>query len=226
MIELLPTEVMPGIVINMQTMYMSWLTMALVAIILIVVSRNPKLVPGKMQLCIEAVFDLVGNLTKTNLGDAGGKMMGPFFLTLFMYIFVGNEIGLIPQIFEPLHFHVTSPTNDLNTTLGLGLLVISLIYVIGIGRNGLGYLKHFIQPSVFMFPIHLLDEILKPFTMAFRLFGNILAGEILLLVLYQLIPWFVPELWVVFSLLIGAIQALIFTTLGICYMRGAFASHH
>jgi F-type H+-transporting ATPase subunit a len=152
-------------------------------------------------------------------------MVGPFFLTLFLYIFVGNEVGLLPQVFTPMHFHITSPTNDLNTTLGLGLLVIAVIYVLGISLHGLSYFKHFFQPSVLMFPLHLLDEVLKPFTMAFRLFGNIVAGEILLVVLYKLVPWVIPELWVAFSIAIGAIQALIFTTLGICYMRGVFASH-
>lgn len=220
------TEIMPGIVVNMQTLYMSWLTMFIVVFILLFLTRNPKLVPGKLQLCVEAVFELVGNLTKNNFGDVGWRMMGSFFLTLFMYLFVGNQIGLIPQVFEPLHIHITSPTNDLNTTLGLGLLVISLMYVIGVARNGLSYFKHFFQPSIFMFPIHLLDEVLKPFTMAFRLFGNIVAGEIMLIVLYQLVPWVIPQLWVCFSILIGAIQALIFTTLGICYMRGAFQAHH
>ncbi len=225
-IDFLPTEVWPGMVFNVQTIYMSWLTMAIVAIILIAATRNSKLVPGNLQIFVESIFDLVGSMAGENLGEKGRKMMGPFFLTLFMYIFVGNEIGLIPQIFEPLHLHITSPTADLNTTLGLGLLVITLVYVIGIARNGLAHFKHFFQPSIFMFPIHLLDEALKPFTMAFRLFGNIVAGEIMLVVLYQLTPWVVPELWVCFSLAIGAIQAMIFTTLGICYMRGSFQSDH
>ncbi len=225
-IDFLPTEVWPGFVFNVQTIYMSWLTMAIVALILIVVTRNPKVIPGNMQLCVEAIFDLVGGMAEENLGAKGKKMMGPFFLTLFMYIFVSNELGLVPQIFEPLHIHITSPTADINTTLGLGFLVVALIYIIGIARNGLGYFKHFFQPSIFMFPLHLMDEVIKPFTMAFRLFGNIVAGEILLVVLYKLTPWVMPELWVCFSLAIGAIQAMIFTTLGISYMRSAFHSNH
>ena len=105
-IEFAPKEIMPGIVVNMQTIYMSWITMAVVALVLLIVSRNPKLVPGKMQLCIEMVFDFIGSLAENNLGEKGKKMMGPFFLTLFMYIFVGNEIGLLPQVFEPMHFHI------------------------------------------------------------------------------------------------------------------------
>ncbi len=225
-IDFAPTEIVPGFVVNMQTLYMSWITMAIVAFILIIVMRNPKIVPGKMQMIVESVFDLIGGLTSDNLGDKGKKMMGPFFLTLFMYLFVGNELGLLPQVFTPFHFHFTSPTNDINTTLGLGLTVIVTIYIVGLARNGLGHLKHFIEPSIFMLPLHLLDEVLRPFTLAFRLFGNIVAGEILLIVLYQLTPWVIPELWVCFSILIGAIQAMIFTALGVSYMRGAFESHH
>jgi F-type H+-transporting ATPase subunit a len=219
------TKEVAGFVINTQTIYMSWLTMAVVAVVLFLAGRNAKLVPGRLQLCVEMVFDLVLGLVKTNLGEQGTKILGSFFLTLFMYIFVGNELGLVPQVFAPLHVHMTSPTNDINTTLGLGLLVIATIQVLGVARNGLSYFKHFFQPSPIMFPIHLLDEILKPFTMAFRLFGNIVAGEILLVILYRLAMWLVPEVWVGFSIAIGLIQALIFTALSICYMRGVFASH-
>ena len=219
------TKEVAGFVVNTQTIYMSWLTMAIVAILLFAAGRNPKLVPGKLQLCVEMAFGFVLNLVKDNLGEKGKKVVGSFFITLFMYIFVGNELGLVPQVFTPLHIHITSPTNDLNTTFGLGLSLIVTIQVLGIAMNGISYFKHFFQPSPIMFPIHLLDEALKPFTLAFRLFGNIVAGEILLIVLYRLAMGIVPEIWVGFSLAIGLIQAVIFTSLGICYMRGVFASH-
>jgi F-type H+-transporting ATPase subunit a len=204
---------------------MSWLTMALVAILLFAAGRNPKLVPGKLQLCVEMVFDFVLGLVKNNLTETGRELVGSFFVTLFLYIFIGNELGLVPQLFTPLHVHITSPTNDINTTLGLGFMVIITIQVLGAARHGLSYFKHFFQPMPIMFPINLLDELLRPFTMAFRLFGNIVAGEILLIVLYRLAMWLVPEIWVGFSLAIGLIQAIIFTCLSICYMRGVFAAH-
>ncbi|MDR2007132.1 MAG: F0F1 ATP synthase subunit A [Acidaminococcales bacterium] len=219
------TKEVAGFVVNTQTIYMSWLTMALVAILLFAAGRNPKLVPGKLQLGVELIFDFILELVKGNLGEKGRKLVGSFFLTLFLYIFIGNELGFVPQIFTPLHVHITSPTNDINTTLGLGLLVIVIIQILGVSQHGLSYFKHFFQPSPIMFPIHLLDELLRPFTMAFRLFGNIVAGEILLVVLYRLAMWVFPEIWTGFSLAIGLIQALIFTALSICYMRGAFASH-
>lgn len=225
-VDFLPTEVFPGIVVNIQTLYMSWIVMFLVAFIVILVSRNPKLVPGNLQLFIEAVYEGIGNMAGENLGEKGKKMMTPFFITLFLYIFIGNEIGLLPQVLESFHIHITSPTADLNTTLGLSLLVISLIYILGIARHGLGYFAHFFKPSIFMFPINLLDELAKPVTMSFRLFGNIIAGEILLIVLYNMVPWIAPSIWLAYSVAIGLIQAMIFCALGICYMRGAFSEEH
>ena len=215
-----------GFVVNTNTIYMSWITMVIVAGILFAATRNPKLVPGKLQLCVEAVFEFVGGLVRDNLGERGAKMVGPFFLTLFLYILIGNELGLLPQVLEPWHIHITSPTNDINTTLGLGLTVAITINVLGVVVNGPGFFKHLCQPSVIMLPLHLIDEVLRPFVLAFRLFGNIIAGEVMLIVLYQLAPWVLPEIWVGFSLAIGLIQAVIFTILGICYMRGVFAHSH
>ena len=85
--------------------------------------------------------------------------------------------------------------------------------------------KHFVSPSPAFLPLHLMDEVTKPLTMALRLFGNILAGEILLIVLYQLAPWVVPELWVMFSLFIGFLQAFIFTMLTLTSFATVFAHH-
>jgi F-type H+-transporting ATPase subunit a len=224
-IDFAPTEIIPGYVVNMQTLYMSWVTMAIVFLVLFIVARRATMVPGKLQLCLEMVFGLLDTLSD-GLGKRGKQMMGPFFLTLFLYIFVGNELGLLPQLLTPFHIHVTSPTSDINTTLALGLTVIFIIFIMGTIIKGPKYWAHFFKPSILMFPLNLLDEVMKPFVMAFRLFGNIVAGEILLVILYQLVPWVMPELWVVFSLGIGLIQALIFTILSICYMRNVFEEHH
>ncbi len=225
-VNFLPTEILPGIVVNVQTIVMSWISMAIVAVIVIAVAAKPKIIPGNVQLLVEAVFEGIGNMAGENLGEKGRKMMAPFFITLFMYILVSNQIGLLPQVLEPFHLHITSPTADLNTTLGLSLLVIGLMYVIGIARKGLKYFSHFFQPWAIMFPINLLDELAKPVTMSFRLFGNIIAGEILLIVLYRMVPWVAPSIWLAYSFIIGIIQAMIFCALGICYMRGAFSDDH
>ncbi|MFQ9934742.1 MAG: F0F1 ATP synthase subunit A [Phascolarctobacterium faecium] len=106
--------------------------------------------------------------------------MAPFMITLFMFIFIGNELGMLPQI----GVHWTS--RPMISTLFLRFLNVAFGgYAVGVHQQGIGHFKHFISPKPGFLPIHLLDAITKPLTMALRLFGNILAGEILLIVLYQ-----------------------------------------
>ncbi|MEG1345142.1 MAG: F0F1 ATP synthase subunit A [Acidaminococcaceae bacterium] len=221
-IHYLPTEISEGIVVNMQTMYMSWLTMAIVAIIVFAATRKAEIIPSGIQNIVEMFVEWLSGLMESNLGIEGRRMLSPFIITLFLYIFVGNEIGLLPQIGP----HFTSPTNDINVTLGLAITVSLTVYILGIMRNGLGYFKHFVQPNWAFFPLNLMEEIAKPFTMALRLFGNILAGEILLIVLYLLAPWLLPNIWVGFSLLVGFLQALICTMLTMIALAPIFRAHH
>ncbi len=211
----------PGVVIHMQTMYMTWITMAIVLVLFLAASRNPKLVPSGLQNVMEFFIDFLNGLMEGTLGIKGRKYMAPFIITLFMFILIGNELGMLPQV----GVHWTSPTNDVNTCFALSLTVAVGVYVVGVCQQGLGHFRHFVQPSPAFLPLHLLDQITKPLTMALRLFGNILAGEILLIVLYQLAPWVVPELWVMFSLFIGFLQAFIFTMLTLTSFAVAFAHH-
>lgn len=220
-IHYLAQGVAPGIVINMQTMYMTWITMAVVFVLFMMAARSPKLVPSGLQNVMEFFVDFLNGLMEEVLGVKGRKTMAPFIITLFMFIFIGNEIGMLPQV----GVHWTSPTNDINTCFALSLTVAIGVYLVGVGQKGMSHFKHFVSPSPAFLPLHLMDEITKPLTMALRLFGNILAGEILLIVLYQLAPWVVPELWVMFSLFIGFLQAFIFTMLALTSYAIAFAHH-
>jgi F-type H+-transporting ATPase subunit a len=215
------TEIAPGIVINMQTMYMTWIAMAIVFVLFFVVSRNPKLVPSGLQNVMEMVIDFLDGMMNQNLGEKGRKYMASFIITLFMFILISNEIGMLPQI----GVHWTSPTNDINTCFALSLLIALSAYIVGVARQGLKHFKHFVQPAPGFIVLHLLDAVTKPLTMALRLFGNILAGEILLIVLYQLSPWIIPEFWVMFSLFIGFVQAFIFTILALGSYALAFSDH-
>ncbi len=207
--------------VNMQTMYMTWITMAIVFVLFFAVSRNPKLVPSGLQNVVEFFIDFLNGLMQDNLGTKGRKYMAPFVITLFMFILISNELGMLPQ----LGVHWTSPTNDINSCFALSLLVAFSAYLVGVCQQGIGHFKHFISPSPAFLPLHLLDALTKPLTMALRLFGNILAGEILLEVLYQLVPWVIPEFWVMFSLFIGFVQAFIFTILALGSYALAFAGH-
>lgn len=220
-IHYLAQEVAPGVTIHMQTMYMTWITMVILILLFVFASKNAKLVPSGVQNVMEFFVEFIGGLVTDALGEKGKKAMFSFFLSLFMFIFISNELGMLPQV----GVHWTSPTNDINTCFALSLTVAIGVYVVGVATNGIGHFKHFISPSAAFLPLHLLDEVTKPLTMALRLFGNILAGEILLIVLYQLAPWIVPEFWVMFSLFIGFLQAFIFTMLSLGSFEKIYAHH-
>lgn len=223
MIHYYPKEIF-GFTIHMQTMYMSWLTMAIVIAVMYFATRKLTYLPSGFQNVVETLIEFLNDMMQANLGDKGRKYMAPFVITLFMYIFIGNEIGLLPQLFSS--FHLTSPTNDINTTLGLAVMVILSVQVVGCMQHGIGYLKHFFSPHPLFFPINMIDESAKPVTMGFRLFGNILAGEILLIVLNMLAPWILPNIWILFSLAVGFLQAFIFSILTLSHFSVAFKEHH
>ena len=220
LIHYLPTATFLGEV-NMQTMYMTWITMAIVFVLFFMASRSPKMVPSGLQNVMEFFVDFLNGLMEGLLGVKGRKFMAPFIITLFMFILIANELGMLPQV----GVHWTSPTNDINTCFALSLTVAGVMYIVGVIQHGLGHFKHYVSPSPAFLPLHLLDDITKPLTMALRLFGNILAGEILLIVLYQLAPWIVPEFWVMFSLFVGFLQAFIFSMLAIVSFATCFAHH-
>ena len=221
-IHYLPKEIFSGVVINMQTMYMSWLTMAIVAAIVFAATRKAEIIPSGIQNIVEVFVDWLNGLMEGSMGIAGRRVAAPFVITLFLYIFIGNELGLLPQIGP----HLTSPTNDINVAFGLAITVSLAVYLFGVMRQGLGYFKHFTQPFAAMLPLNILEELAKPLTMALRLFGNILAGEILLLVLYMLSPWLIPNIWIGFSLIVGFLQAFIFTMLTMIALAPVFKTHH
>ena len=211
-----------GMTVHMQTLYMSWLACVIVILVVGAICSGAKIVPGRAQACLEMLFDWLGGLIEGSMSKEGRKAMGPFMFTLFLYIFVSNEIGLMPSI----GVHLTSPTNDINVAFGLSIMVVVTQYIVAVYRKGPGYFGHFFKPFALFLPLNIVEELAKPVTMALRLFGNILAGEILLIVLYMLAPWVVPEVWVLFSLCIGFIQAFIFTMLTIIAFAPIFKEGH
>lgn len=226
MIDYAP-RVIAGFEFHMQTLYMTWITMAVIIAIMYFATRNLKIVPDSSspQNVVEMIIDMLDDLMNSNMGDKGRNYMAPYIITLFLFIFIGNELGLLPTI-GLAHFHWTSPTNDVNTTLGLAAMVILSVQIVGCMQNGIKYLGHFFYPHWLFFPVVVLDEAAKAATMGFRLFGNILAGEILLIVLNMLAPYIVPDFWILFSLVVGFLQALIFSILTMSHFAAAFRTGH
>ena len=191
-----------GMAVNMDTIYMTWITAAIVFILIRLAVAKPALVPGGVQNAVEMVVETLCDQFRGTLGPDYRKAVY-MLLTLFFFIFVGNELGLLPTP----HLLV-SPTNDLNTTLGMAIGASVITHLLYVRNRGVGnYVKHWFQPFAPFVIINIIEEIAKPLTLAMRLFGNILAGEILLEVLQNLVPFGVPIIWLVFSLVFNTLLA-------------------
>ena len=204
-----------GLTFNGETLKMTWLSMIIVIGIACLATRNLKLVPTTWQNIVEMIIVWLHEQIDANMGRRG-RMLAPFIVSLFMFLLVCNLLGLIPTL--------ASPTNDINTTLGLALLVVGLVHVLGLYFKGTHYIAHFFQPFKIFIIINLIEEIAKPITLAFRLFGNILAGEILIIILLQLVPWWMPipsVFWLLFSIFVGFVQSVVFTMLSTAYLANA-----
>ncbi len=211
-----------GMSFNMDTLINTWITMAVVIIVMILATRKRSQVPSGVQNVVEAILETLQGQLEPNLGKHWTTVSSLLF-TFFLFIFVGNEIGLLPT-----NHAISSPTADLNTALGLSVITTISVWVIGIRVKGIGFFKHFVQPNPAFLPVNLFEEVGKTVTLAFRLFGNILAGEILLEVLYFLLPSYVPLawIWIGFSLFVGLIQAFIFTVLTTAYIGMGVNEEH
>ena len=171
--------------------------------------------PSKLQLAFETIVDAIQKQVASSMGPVAPFVV-PLALTLFLFILIANWLELIPT-----QGYLEAPSADINFTLALALIVIVWMHITAIRKKGLGsYLKHYAQPYPALIPLEIIGEIVKPFTLALRLFGNIFAGGVMLAII-GLIPawllWLPNGLWKAFDLIIGAIQAFIFALLTILY---------
>jgi F-type H+-transporting ATPase subunit a len=185
-------------------------------------------VPTKLQLIWESVVGQVNTQVEDNLGKVH-PYAAPLAISLFFFILFANWLELLPlKVNEHDHLLVV-PTADTNLTYALAAVTIVSVWAYGIRQKGLrGYLKHFFEPFPVMFPLNLLEELIKPITLALRLFGNIFAGGIML-ALIGLMPFYIawaPNLlWKAFGGAIAVIQAFIFALLTVLYFAMAGAGH-
>ena len=185
-------------------------------------------VPTKVQLLWEGVVNQVNKQVEDNLGKVH-PFVAPLAVSLFFFILFANWLELLPLKINE-EFHILSvPTADTNLTYALALFTMISVWAYGIRQKGLrGYLKHFAEPFPVLLPLNVLEELIKPVTLALRLFGNIFAGGIMLS-LITLIPlyalWAPNMLWKAFGGVIAVIQAFIFALLTVLYFAMAGAGH-
>lgn len=180
-------------------------------------TRNLKMVPGKLQCIFEIIVELFSNLLEQTLGEHGKRHI-PMLGSLFLILWISNIIGAIPLAVEP--------TRDLNVPMGHMLVVLFVVHFEAIRIKGLGaYLKSYSDPFIIMVPLNVIGEIAKGVSLSFRLFGNILGGSIIVIVISYLVKnTILPAgLALFFGLFVGTIQAFVFTMLGMTYIAVAIA---
>jgi len=192
-----------------------------IALGLLAARRATSGVPGKLQLFFETTVDQVNQLVESTVGPAGARIV-PLALALFLFILTANWLEVIPSSPRGATEYLPSPTANVNLTYAMALIVIVIVHTASIRARGLkGYVKHYFQPFPFFFPINVIEEITKPITLALRLFGNLFAGTLMLLLIAALLPVFIVPVadvaWKLFDMFIGFIQAFIFALLTIVY---------
>ncbi|HEV2887756.1 MAG TPA: F0F1 ATP synthase subunit A [Jatrophihabitans sp.] len=190
--------------------------------------------PSGVQLFFETVTNQVEEQVESTMGVRTAPFVVPMAMALFLFILIANWLAIVPTGHDPEY--VPPPASDVNLAYALALLVIVTMHVTGIRKKGFrGYYHHLVTPHWVMFPINLIEELVRPVTLALRLFGNIFSG-VIMVSLIALFPayilWAPDVIWKLFDMFIGLIQAFIFALLTILYFssvrpaeEGAEAAH-
>ncbi|QYO68577.1 F0F1 ATP synthase subunit A [Leptolyngbya sp. 7M] len=210
-----------------QVFITSWIVIAILLTASVLATRNIQRVPQGIQNVMEYALEFVRDIAKNQLGEKEYRPWLPFIGTLFLFIFVSNWSGaLIPwRLIELPEGELAAPTSDINTTVALALLTSLAYFYAGFSKRGLGYFSKYVEPTPILLPIAILEDFTKPLSLSFRLFGNILADELVVAVLVLLVPLFVPIPVMLLGLFTSAIQALVFATLAGAYIHEAVEGH-
>lgn len=202
------------IILN-RTILFTWVVMAILVIGSWFITRRltsgPRISRGQNLLEV-LVMGLRNQIREVSQQEPGPYM--PFVGTLFLFIVVSNILSIVPGYY--------APTSSISTTAALATCVFVAVPIYGIAHQGLlGYLKQYIQPSVFMLPFNIIGEFSRTLALAVRLYGNIMSGSVIGAILLGFVPLFVPILMQAFGLLTGMIQAYIFAVLAMVYIASA-----
>jgi F-type H+-transporting ATPase subunit a len=226
-----------GLNFNLANILMITIASAIVFLIAVLSTRKLAMKPTGIQNFMEWVMDFVKNIINSSMDWKTGGQFHVLGITMIMYVFISNMLGLPFSIQINHQVWWKSPTADPAVALTLAILVIGLSHFYAVKMKGTAaYGKEFFKPFWFMFPIKIIEEFANTLTLGLRLFGNIYAGEILLGLIAGglaqsgpggLIGAIVPMLaWQGFSVFVGAIQAYIFTMLTMVYLSHKVTQDH
>ncbi len=196
------------------------IVLALIALAFVLRSRLSVDNPGKLQIVFEDAVSALGGMLEDMVGPKGRRYL-PLVATVGIFILVSNLIGLVPGFM--------APTSSINVTLGCALTVWIYYHVQGVREQGLlSYLKHFAAPpgaplfiAPIMLPIEIISHISRVLSLSLRLFGNIFGEELVILILFSIVPFVVPLPMMFLGIITASLQAFIFVMLTMIYLGGA-----
>jgi F-type H+-transporting ATPase subunit a len=201
------------ITLNLEVILMTWIVFFLLILVGFLSTHKRGIYPRAMQVFGELFITQFYQITEDALDKKMAKTYGPLICALFMFLVLANWLGIIPYLEEP--------TKDLNTPLSLGIMGFVIAHAAGIKSKGFkAYAKEYFEPMFFMMPLNVIGELAKIVSISFRLFGNIMGGSIIILVVSYLTYSLIlpPLLNAFFGLFVGTIQAFVFTMLTVVYI--------
>lgn len=199
-----------------------WAILLTVTVLSLIATRHMRERPGKFQNVVETGIEYLDHFFSGILGKAHARKYFFFLGSLFIFIIFANYSGILPGM--GLTKYMKAPTSSLSTTLGLGIAAFLFLQIAGLANGVKKYFKRFVSPMFFMLPLLVLDEFIKPASLALRLFGNVFGEETVTEELYGIIPIGVPIIMMALSLLFCAIQAVVFTMLVSIYLSEGLES--
>jgi F-type H+-transporting ATPase subunit a len=199
----------------------TWLIMAFLVGVGMLVIRKAELVPTGLQNLFEVLIVEIQRMSRETMGPKGVAYL-PLIASLALFILVANLIGLVPG-FAP-------PTASLNTNAALAITVFAMTHIVGVREHGFKYLKHFLGPiwwlSPLILPIEIIGHLARPLSLSLRLFGNMYGHEIIMMIFFSLVPLLVPIPMMLMGILVAFIQTFVFVLLSMIYIAGALEESH
>jgi len=216
-VNLTPDEIMIfkiGIVEVNATIFYTWVVMLLIIGVSLLAGMSISIRDERRISRLQNALEIIVSTVRSQIHDITGQKPAqyiPFLGCLFLFISLSNFLAFIPI------YH--APTGSLNTTAALAICVFVAVPFYGIKESGItAYLKHYFQPVIFMFPFNIISELSRTLALAVRLFGNVMSGSLITAILLSIVPFFIPLVMDLFSLLIGQIHAYIFAVLATVYI--------
>lgn len=200
------------------TLVFTWLTMIVMTSAAWAISRSLRIGSeiGQGQALLELVVIQIRDQIDQAVPEKP-EIYVPFIGTLFLFIAVSTVLGAIPGV------HVVAAS--LSTAAALAACVFAAVPIFGVARIGVWtYLSHYVRPSPFMLPFHVIGELSRTLALAVRLFGNLMSGRVLAAILLSVAPFVFPAVLGAFGLLIGVIQAYVFAMLALVYIASGARS--